>query len=250
MTRHPPARAQFREDTLLARIFANVKKGVCMEVGAFDGITGSATYAFEQAGWTAILVEPLPEMVASIRARRRGPFFNVAAGASDGQLTLARALHDPAISSVSDHPLQRELYSLRGETIEHLSVPQLTLDTILARAGVDHLDFATIDVEGHELAVLRGWDLPRWRPRVLIIEDNSRGLDEEVPRHLAQHGYLCFHRTGVNDWYAHRSDPVVTPGGRLRMLSYRRWRKIRHILKRIAPSRIKSFARRRGWLAP
>ncbi|MEJ1971701.1 MAG: FkbM family methyltransferase [Lacunisphaera sp.] len=239
--------AQFNEGRLLNRIFAGAASGVCLEVGAFDGYTGSATYAFEQRGWTAILVEPLPEMAAPIQARRKGPFFNVAAGSADGEITFSRALHDPAVSSAANNPWQKELYTLRGEATEQVTVAQLTLDTILARAGVARLDFATIDVEGHELAVLQGWDLRRWQPRVLILEDNSRGLDRLVPAHLAACGYACFHRTGVNDWYAPRADLLVTVPARLRMGAWRRWRKLRHGLKAFTPSGLKSFARRRGW---
>lgn len=240
--------AQFAEDLGLARIFEGRDAGVCLEVGAFDGITGSATYAFERRGWTAVLVEPLPEMAALIRERRKGPLFNVAAGDADGRVRLGRALRDPAISTVADDPWHRELRALRGETMESVEVDQLTLDTILARAGVDRVDFATIDVEGHELAVLRGWDLARWRPRVIIIEDNSRGLDESVPARLAAGGYVCFRRTGVNDWYAHGSDPLATPPARLRVAGYRAWRKARARLRHLVPSRLKSFARARGWL--
>jgi len=240
-------RAQFNEDDLLNRIFAGLPDGVCLEVGAFDGYTGSATYAFEQRGWTAVLVEPLPEMASAIQTRRKGPFFNVAAGSADGDITFSRARHDPAVSSIASNPRQNELYTLRGEAIEQITVPQLTLDTVLIRAGVARVDFATLDVEGHELAVVQGWDLRRWRPRVIILEDNSRGLDALVPAYLAVRGYVCFHRTGVNDWYAQRADHLVTLSARLRVTAWRSWRKLRHGLKIVAPSGLKSFARRHGW---
>ena len=47
----------------------------------------------------------------------------------------------------------------------------LTLDEILAGAR-EPMDFVSIDVEGSELDVLGGFDLERFAPQVLIIEDN------------------------------------------------------------------------------
>jgi hypothetical protein len=39
------------------------------------------------------------------------------------------------------------------------------LDGILAEAGSPYrFDFLSIDVEGHEIEVLRGFDIARWRP--------------------------------------------------------------------------------------
>lgn len=241
----PDTHAQFDEDRLLAAIFAGQAAGVCLEVGAFDGVTGSATYAFERQGWTAILVEPLPAMAPLIRRERRGPFYPVAAGPVSGRVTFFCAEKDPAISSLAANEPQGQLYALRNETLHPVEVDQLTLDEILVRSGVDRVDFATIDVEGHELGVLQGWDLSRWRPRVIIVEDNSRGLDTTVPRHLAAAGYACFRRTGVNDWYAHRDDRRLT--GCLAVGSrrlWRHWRSARVYLKTLLPDRARGWARR------
>ena len=39
-------------------------------------------------------------------------------------------------------------------------------------------DFLSIDVEGHELEVLGGFDLARWRPRLVLLEDHVGNLDK------------------------------------------------------------------------
>jgi len=84
----------------------------------------------------------------------------------------------------------------------------MRVDDILEKAGVSHLDFATIDVEGAELEVLRGFDLHRWQPKVLVVEDN----DTEVRRYLGLKGYCCFLHAGLNDWYARKGDKsLLTP---------------------------------------
>ena len=148
--------SQFGEDRRLLEIFNGSESGVCVEVGAFDGVTGSTTRAFELLGWTTILVEPVPELAQQIRRQRSGRVFEVAAGPSDSTVVLRRAILDPAISTVADTRWQNQLYALRSESWEEIRVRQLSLDRILEEAGVSRLDFATIDVEGYELEVLRG----------------------------------------------------------------------------------------------
>jgi len=63
----------------------------------------------------------------------------------------------------------------------------------------------SIDVEGHEVEVLAGFDLARWRPRLLLIEDVVQSLD--LHRHLVARGYRWIRRTGINSWYAPADAP-------------------------------------------
>jgi FkbM family methyltransferase len=247
MSSTPIVHAQFGEDRLLLEIFSDTTTGVCMEVGAFDGVAGSATLAFEQLGWTTILVEPLPELAAKIRACRKGRLFEAAAGPVNGDVMFKRALHDAAISTLADTQWQRQLYTLRHESWEEIPVRQLTLDTILEQSGATRVDFVIIDVEGFEPEVLRGWDIARWQPRVIILEDNSRGLDLGVARHLAASGYVCFNHTGVNDWYARATDrALATWSACRRQWLRRRLRRARAWAKRLAPKSLTGLLRRAG----
>ena len=52
-----------------------------------------------------------------------------------------------------------------------------TLDDILEQAEAPMpIDFVSIDVEGHEVEVLSGFDLARWRPRLILVEDHVTNL--------------------------------------------------------------------------
>lgn len=75
-----------------------------------------------------------------------------------------------------------------------------TLDAILIEAqAVPPVDFVSIDVEGHELDVLDGFDLARWSPRLILIEDLLLHL--RLHRCLTRRGYRWLRRTGINNWY-------------------------------------------------
>ena len=97
----------------------------------------------------------------------------------------------------------------------------LTLDEVLAEAGGPKVDFVSIDVEGFQLEVLRGFSLQKHRPAVLFIEDHM--LNWKTHFHIRGQGYRLVKRTQLNNWYvpADGAVPKTTFLERLRL-----WRKI------------------------
>jgi FkbM family methyltransferase len=231
--------AQFGEDSILAEIFGDRADGYCVEVGANDGRTGSASYLFEQRGWQCLLVEPIPALAQEIRKHRSCRVVNCAASSRSGEATFFVAENVEAVSTLELTPERSEWIRRAGGIVKEITVPTATLDSLLEQAGFSELEFVTIDVEGHELSVLEGFDLGKYRPRVVIIEDNSVDGDASVARHMADHGYVHFRRTGVNEWYAHESDSELVKLDELRKFqrvkTIQRWdRRRQQLVNRIA----------------
>jgi FkbM family methyltransferase len=186
--------SQFGEDVLLWRHFGGRTEGFFVEAGANHPTKCSQTWLLEQHGWKGILVEPIAancKLLRELRPASRvfqlalGPpeqrgraRFNVAAG-NDGLSALA--VRDGVVV----------------ERVEEVEVR--TLDEVLAEAGNPKLDLVSLDVEGFELQVLRGFDLARHRPAMLLVEDHLQRLG--VHRHLVRCGYRLVKRTGCNNWY-------------------------------------------------
>lgn len=219
----PEEHAQFAEDRILAGIFADRAEGYCVEIGAYDGRTGSASYAFEQRGWHCLLVEPIPALVEEIRQHRSSPVVNCAVSDREGTASFFVAENLEQMSTLDLTSDRLGWIEELGGAIKEITVRTATLDSLLAEAGFPEIQFITIDVEGHELAVLEGFSLETHRPRIVIIEDNaasddprSSGGDPRVGRHMSQHGYVHFRRTGVNEWYAHESDTDLVRPDELR----------------------------------
>ena len=101
--------------------------------------------------------------------------------------------------------LQRHVNDTEAEYVGTETVQGLPLNEILAQAGHPVVDFISIDVEGLEVDVLRGLDLRKYQPPLLLIEDHLHNLD--VHFHLHRHGYKLVKRTGCNSWYIPRHAP-------------------------------------------
>jgi FkbM family methyltransferase len=236
--------SQTGEDVLLSQIFSEKENGCCLEIGALDGIKDSTTFYFENKGWRCVLIEANPKLAEKARINRRGPVFACAAGAHVGTVELMIVEGaEPLSTTISDNlPKYR---NLGFHQIERVKVPMLRLNDMLEKSGIVQLDFATIDVEGAELDVLQGFDLARWKPRVLVLEDNSGGRDRRVRKYLYSKDYRCFLNDQLNDWYAHKDDSDLLTLPR-RFAEGHRWIKVRlrPLAVALLPTAIKERLRR------
>lgn len=208
-----PYVSQFGEDRVLSWVFRRKPRGRCVEVGANDGQNDSTTLLLERKGWDCVLVEPNPELCSLIRQVRRARVFECAASSQVGTAVLNIAVgpgRAHGVSSVGEDDATRSRIAGFGFDARQVTVQTRTLDDLLQEAEFfAPIDFVSIDVEGHELEVLKGFDMARWRPRLMLMEDNSNHEDLAVPEYLREQGYVQLARTGVNDWYAHASDSLV-----------------------------------------
>jgi FkbM family methyltransferase len=93
---------------------------------------------------------------------------------------------------------------MRFEGFSRIQVEARTLDDILREHLPAHtpIDFVSIDVEGAELDVLRGFDLRQHQPRVVIAEANTRASAKALSDYLATSGYRQARQTPYNVLYA------------------------------------------------
>ena len=196
--------SQNSEDVLLWRALGHVKNGFYIDVGANDPVEHSVTKAFYDAGWSGISIEPLPSFhQAFIEQRPRDVNLAIAAGATDGELTLYDV---PAVRGwASPEESVAELHRSEGHEVAELTVPVRTLNAVCEEHVRGEIHFLKIDVEGFEGEVLRGVDLARWRPWVLVIEatlPNSRATNHHTWEHLVlaqRYRYAWF--DGLNRYY-------------------------------------------------
>ena len=187
--------ADGREQELVRNFFGGARSGFFVEVGANRPQELSQTWHLEQLGWTGILVEPQPELAGDLCRARSAKVFAVACSSPENAGRRMQ-LHVAGPWSALD----RDRMTPGAQPERVIEVPVRTLDDILieARAPVG-FDFLSIDVEGHELEVLSGFDFARWRPRLVLLEDFVGNLSKH--RFLRAAGYRLVRRFDNNGWY-------------------------------------------------
>jgi FkbM family methyltransferase len=202
----PVFRSQFGEDLFLFELFSTPgagggvpsEKGYYIECGGYDGWTYAVTAAFDAIGWDGLLVEPIPSLAESCRRSRPNARVVQAALSVRGSTGTAKFTH--LTDSANKYDASSFLADARDEghtkkpptgSASLVEVPLTTMDNVLSekppKSG--QVDFAVIDVEGAELSLLDGFELAKWKPRVILIEDHSMGSDPALLNYLSERGY-------------------------------------------------------------
>jgi FkbM family methyltransferase len=179
----------------LIQTFFSDTAGYFVEVGANHPQDGSQSWLLEQCGWSGILIEPHPELADKLRQERRAKVFAVACSSPEN---AGRKL--PYYVAGPHSTLDRAAMAPGSQPKAVIDVLARTLSSILTEAGAPQtIDFLSIDVEGHEIEVLRGFDFTLWQPRLILLEDHVSNLRKH--RFMKSSGYRLVRRTGHNSWY-------------------------------------------------
>ncbi len=199
--------AQHGEDLVVWRFFNGRRDGVFLDVGAYDGVSFSNTLALEELGWTGVLVEANPQQAE--RCARNRPVSRVVNAAVGGPESRGSALFVVAtnrqtgcemLSAMDPSPAHRARCEREGCETTEQRVHYRSCAEILHEAGVSRLDFVSIDVEGGELQALRGLDLDRFRPELVVVEGANPGSPSAD--FLRSHGYRHVLSRSGNDFFA------------------------------------------------
>ncbi len=199
--------SQHGEDYLLWNFFKYKKNGFFVEVGAFDGIHLSNTYSFELSGWKGICIEPSEFFKSCEKNRRNSICLNVACVGDESieemsffqeELGLLSSLNmdNEKIADIESRYGSRKL---KFDGVREYKVKCMTLDRILSENSVDSIDFLSVDVEGSEVEVLKGIDLGKYAPSVIVVEANDEQHKQELIEYLTvENRYIFARQVDVN----------------------------------------------------
>ena len=183
------------EQELVREFFKNKKNGFYVDVGANDPVIESQTYHLEKSGWMGLLIEPLNNYCNELKEKRTGVVIQNACSAPNNHLKTLRLLVAGGHSTLNENPI-----ALGTKSQQYVDVVCKTLDSILTENAVKPgFDFISIDIEGHELEMFKGFSIEKWRPNLVLLEDHVVNLKKH--KLMISNGYQLIMRTGLNSWY-------------------------------------------------
>jgi hypothetical protein len=81
-------------------------------------------------------------------------------------------------------------------------VPERTLSFIFDQHGINHIDFLSLDIEGYEVQALKGLDLGRHRPHIMVIESDTPEHTRQINDLLVPAGYHVILEKNINIFYS------------------------------------------------
>lgn len=162
---HLADHSQWGEQTIILDYFGSFV-GRFLDLGAYDGVTGSNSRGLSDRYWSGVCVEAsaynFTKLVENHRLNEKITCVNAAVMPTSGLVLLRDTLGQ--VATCSENPrieqwVQRRYYAA-----------SITPDEIVATLG-DRWDFVSVDIEGVDLAVLQKSERLLRHTRLICFED-------------------------------------------------------------------------------
>ncbi len=203
-----PYTSQAGQDYIVDQAMKGKRGGTFVDVGGYDGVTGSNTYYLEtHRGWTGALVEPVPAQLAKAQAARTCPCLGLAVAAQEGEAEFIEISEGyTQMSGLAETYDAGLLETVRKDTRHKentLKVKTQTLSGILNDCGIPNPDFISLDIEGGEIACLKAFPFAEHDVKMWSIENNTG--TPEIKQIMEANGYDLIEFCGPDEMYFKRS---------------------------------------------
>lgn len=175
-------------DNKLDNLFEKKQNGFFIELGANNGLLQSNTAFLEKnRNWTGILIEPNIKNYELCKINRPlSNCYNYACVPDD--FTDSFIYGDFDLPSNDQISLMSSINGVRLNNNNLVKVPVSTLTNILDKQSIPKIDLLSLDVEGYELCVLRGFNFNKYKPSYLLIEIYDFDF-EKISNYLKENNY-------------------------------------------------------------
>jgi len=183
-------------DVLSNDFFKKKIKGVYIDVGCHQPFLNNNTYPLYKRGWSGINIDLDFNTIDMFNFFRKRD-LNIQAAISDveHETDLFFFHNRSAVNTLSKQS------GLKAKEIKKVKTKTLNSIIELSKFKDEKIDYISIDVEGFELNVLKGFDINKYKPDLVIIEfidikikefyfqniDNI--LNSEIYHHMDNHDY-------------------------------------------------------------
>ena len=156
-------------DIIIENIFRNLNNGIYLDVGCQNPIKNNNTYLLYRKGWTGINIDLDQDNIDLFNTSRPND-TNICCAVSNivGEKKLYFYHKKSPINTID--PIVSKYQKAKLKEVRNIKTD--TLNNLLLNCNLQsrQIDFTTIDVEGHELEVLKGFDFSKYNPQVIVVE--------------------------------------------------------------------------------
>lgn len=196
--------SQFGEERKIINHFEENYKGRYVDVGCYHPTKVNNTFEMYKRGWSGINIDLNPlsiELFNFVRPRD----INICSAISKNNSTKNLYFHNdlsPLNTIDKNHVnfLKKE-FSIKKLKIKKIKSKKIT--NILEKYKYFKIDFLNIDIEGHELEVLKTIDFRKFNIKIICVEilthnNLSKTRKREIFKFLKKKGYVFIGKNVVN----------------------------------------------------
>ncbi len=166
------------EDVLLRKIFKN-KIGFYVDVGALHPINGSNTYHLYKKGWKGINFDLMIDNIKLFKIfRPRDISINVAVSSKPGFVNSYIFDKGSGLNTLEKNWAEKWKKIINKNYLT-IKIKKEKLNTLLKKYNCpNNFDLLNIDVEGHEIEVIKGLDFRIYKPKIITIEIHAKKTED------------------------------------------------------------------------
>ena len=148
-----------------------------IEVGAGPTVFYSMSKHFRDCGWRAICVEPNPKFIKQ-HQKLGNEIHQYACSNFEGETNfkIVSTGWEEDRNGISFSAIDIKYEMSYNYPIEEITVNVIKLDTLLDNLNVKQIDFLSIDVEGWEIEVMKGFSVEKFNPKVILLENYKHDI--------------------------------------------------------------------------
>ena len=156
-------------DLLISYIFRNKRKGIFIDIGCNHPVYNNNTYLLYKKGWRGINIDLDEKSINLFNTFRKSDLNIKQAISSKAEEVDLYFYHNKSPINTINKDLVN-FHKTKPKQIKKINTK--TLNSIIMKTPFanEKIDFMNIDVEGHELNVLKGFDLKKYSPTIIVIE--------------------------------------------------------------------------------
>ena len=200
---------QFGEDGYIVNLFDKNFKGKFLDIGCYHPTRHNNTYLMYKNGWSGINIDLNPLTIELFNFMRPRD-ININIGVSDSneekklyfidELNTQNTLDENQLNFLKNH------HNIKDNEIVEKNIKTKSLNTILEEYKFYQIDFMNLDIEGHELKVLKTVNFQKVIIKFLcveMIEHNKKSIEnnEKIKDLLAKNNYKLIKNFNYNYIY-------------------------------------------------
>ena len=204
-------KSQLYQDIFALLMVGNNYDKTFLEFGATDGLELSNTYLLENnCGWTGVLCEPSPQWHDILKKNRPNTKIVTEGIWNISNKKLRFFVSDVGVLSTLEVFKESDKLSIPGNTKSRIEKGNVvTVNTISLNELIEKEfkgkspSYISIDTEGSEFEILKGFDFKKYDPVCFTIEHNFTNLQKDIDEIMKSNNYLRIFKeiTAFDAWY-------------------------------------------------
>jgi FkbM family methyltransferase len=198
------SQSQLGQDVLALSLVGKNKRGFFVEFGATDGKSLSNSYLLEKEfGWSGILCEPGKAWHSELRNNRTAAIDTRCVFSSTGKLLEFTETSVGELSTISSFMKSDANRFLRKNSGTYQVETVSLEDLLLTHNAPRYIEFLSVDTEGSEFEILKGFPFDQYRFGLICVEHNYTNNREKIHELLTGKGYerVFTEYSAFDDWY-------------------------------------------------